>query len=276
MAMDKKKIVAALALIPFFAWLVGWGKPEYFLALALPLGALVGAYELGRLTMPGHKFEQALLVMASVFACVASQTGEMEATVGAVCAIVVLTLSALLFKERDLAAIYTSTAKIVFGAVYVGLLVGVVVAIKRLEPGLGNTKLLFLLFALTWAGDAGAFFAGSLWGKRKLWPAVSAGKTWEGLVGGFVCTIAFALGVAWFSKIWIWQDGLILGVLVGVFGPIGDLVESAIKRGANVKDSGVFLPGHGGVLDRIDSILFTAPIVYYYALLNGPLRIAAQ
>ncbi|MCL4234383.1 MAG: phosphatidate cytidylyltransferase [Deltaproteobacteria bacterium] len=275
MAMDKKKITAALALIPAFAWLVGWGKPEYFLALALPLGALLGAYELGRLTMPGRTFEQALLVVMSGFACAASQTGEMEIAAGALCAVVILTLTSVMFRERELGLIFDRTAKIVFGAVYVGFLVGIVVAIKRLEPGLGNTKLLMMLFALTWAGDAGAFFAGSLWGKRKLWPAVSAGKTWEGLVGGFASTIAFALAIAAISNVWIWQDGLILGAVIGVFGPIGDLVESAIKRGANVKDSGMFLPGHGGVLDRIDSILFTAPIVYYYALLNGPLRVAA-
>lgn len=264
MAMDKKKITAALALIPAFAWLVGWGKPEYFLALALPLGALLGAYELGRLVLPDRKFEQALLVVMSGFACVASQTGEMEIAAGALCAVVILSLTAVMFRERDLGMIFDRTAKIVFGAVYVGFLVGIVVAIKRLEPGLGNTKLLMMLFALTWAGDAGAFFAGSLWGRRKLWPAVSAGKTWEGLIGGYMATIAFGLGVAGISDVWCWQDGLILGAVIGVFGPIGDLVESAIKRGANVKDSGMFLPGHGGVLDRVDSLTYTAPLFLHY------------
>jgi phosphatidate cytidylyltransferase len=274
--MDKKKIAAALALIPFFTWLVGWGQPWHFLVLALPLGAMVGAYELARMVFPASaRVERLLTVLFSGFLCVLAQTGEMDAAVAGLSAATILSLSALMLIHKDLDGVFPAAAKVVFGAVYVGLLVGVVVALKRLEPAAGGAKLLIILFALTWAGDAGAFFAGSLLGKHKLWPAVSAGKTWEGLVGGFISTLLIAQVAAAWIDIWDWRDGLIVGALIGVFGPVGDLVESAIKRGAGVKDSGVFLPGHGGVLDRIDSILFTAPILYYYVLWYGIARVSA-
>jgi phosphatidate cytidylyltransferase len=128
-------------------------------------------------------------------------------------------------------------------------------------------KLVILLFALVWINDAGAFFVGSAMGKKPLAPRISPKKTWEGTLGGFAATVILALLVGLFSRLSVWQ-GLFLGVVLGVAGPVGDLVESALKRGAGVKDSGAFLPGHGGVLDRIDSVIFCAPILYYFVVLS--------
>ncbi len=113
--------------------------------------------------------------------------------------------------------------------------------------------------------DTGAYFTGHLIGKHKLAPLVSPGKTVEGFIGGIVASIL----AAFFCKFIFWREFafvpcLILGTLIGIVGPIGDLSESLIKRSVNVKDSGQFIPGHGGLLDRVDALLFTAPTVYYY------------
>lgn len=122
---------------------------------------------------------------------------------------------------------------------------------------------LWLAFTGTWANDTFAYFVGSVWGKRKLCPEVSPGKTIEGTVGGIFGTVGVTLAFGWTYGL-PWLHLLVIGIFVGIAAPIGDLTESALKRFTGVKDSGRLLPGHGGVLDRFDSMMFTAPIVYYY------------
>lgn len=122
---------------------------------------------------------------------------------------------------------------------------------------------LWLAFVGTWASDTLAYFVGSAFGRHKLCPAVSPGKTIEGAIGGLLGSIA---GVVF----WGWLCGFpllhmtFLGLLIGIAAPFGDLAESVLKRFAGVKDSGNILPGHGGILDRFDAVMFSAPLVYYY------------
>ncbi len=273
--MDRNKIIAGLALGPIFAALIIFGSPLVLLAFVLPLGAGLGAWELGRLIFADSKIvHRILLIVLSVFFCLAAQSAEEQLAMLALCAGSVLVLSALLFMEKNLGQVMPVASKIIFGAVYIGMLTGLVVALKRLESAVDGCRLVAMLFALTWSGDSGAYFAGNLKGKHKLWPRVSGGKTWEGLAGGFAATILVALFIAAVSSVWTITDALILGCAIGIFGPIGDLVASAMKRGAGVKDSGYIMPGHGGVIDRIDSVLFTAPILYFYVVLVGPMRLA--
>lgn len=126
---------------------------------------------------------------------------------------------------------------------------------------------LLLAFIPLWAGDTAAIFAGKAFGKRLLAPSISPKKTWEGAIANFVACVL----VAWGTAVWVgigpaW--GVLIGVITGVLGQVGDLFESGLKRQADVKDSGSLLPGHGGILDRIDSLLFTAiptTIVYMIA-----------
>lgn len=122
---------------------------------------------------------------------------------------------------------------------------------------------LWLAFTGTWANDTFAFFVGSKWGRNKLCPAISPGKTIEGAIGGIIGTIIVVVS---FGSIYGLPliHLLLIGSLVGIAAPLGDLTESALKRYTGVKDSGRLLPGHGGVLDRFDSIMFTVPVVYYY------------
>ncbi len=122
-----------------------------------------------------------------------------------------------------------------------------------------------LALGLTWTADVMAYFVGRALGKHKLWPRISPKKTWEGLIGGTVGVLVvgpllggWLLGLSW------WQ-GLLAGALVAVADPFGDLAVSLFKRVANIKDSSNLIPGHGGVLDRLDSLLFTVPVVTFFA-----------
>lgn len=133
-------------------------------------------------------------------------------------------------------------------------------------PMEAGAALLWTAFIGTWASDTFAYFTGRAFGRRKLCPSVSPGKTVEGFAGGIFGTMAAMLGAGMvFDLSLIYMAPL--GVLIALVATLGDLVESSLKRLTGIKDSGSILPGHGGVLDRFDSILFTVPFVYYYALL---------
>ncbi|MHB1843028.1 MAG: phosphatidate cytidylyltransferase, partial [Sulfobacillus sp.] len=127
-------------------------------------------------------------------------------------------------------------------------------------------------FALIWSGDIVAYLVGSAFGRRRMVPRVSPAKTWEGSVAGLMASIAVgALVAPWFAISTI--AGLALGLVTGILAQMGDLFESSLKRRANLKDSGTFLPGHGGMLDRIDSLLFGVVAVFYFLQLHIQSRI---
>ncbi len=119
-------------------------------------------------------------------------------------------------------------------------------------------------FTLMWSNDTGAYLVGKSIGKTKLIPKVSPKKTVEGTVGGFIFTVVAALLIYYYSNTFHWIDWLSIGFLISVFGTLGDLLESLFKRSAGVKDSSNLLPGHGGILDRFDSALIAAPVVFAY------------
>ena len=151
---------------------------------------------------------------------------------------------------------------ILSGVLYVGFPLSTVVSARSLPAG---ESLVLFLAVVTWASDTGAYYAGTLWGKYPLLPSVSPKKTIEGVLGGLALAVGAALlAQQWFAPQLSPSDTLILGVLLTGTGLLGDLFESAIKRRMGVKDSGGILPGHGGMLDRLDSLLFTAPAFYYY------------
>lgn len=147
------------------------------------------------------------------------------------------------------------------GPIYVGFLLGHGLALRQLE--FGRDWLLFAIL-VTFATDTCAYFTGRKFGRRLLAPRISPGKTWEGSAGGFVFAVAASLilGLAFNLAIPIWQVAVI-GAFVGVAAQCGDLLESKLKRIAGVKDAGNLFPGHGGMLDRLDSIVISVPAVYY-------------
>lgn len=157
-------------------------------------------------------------------------------------------------------------------AIYLGWSMSFFPLLRGYQVGIssGFWWLLTVFFGV-WGFDTGAFFAGHFFGRHKLAPRISPGKTWEGVAGGLVLSVGAALiftvwplGVSWYMAI-------LLGILIGAAAALGDLAESLIKRQTHVKDSGQFMPGHGGVLDRLDSLLFAVIVVYVFAQLIGKL-----
>lgn len=145
------------------------------------------------------------------------------------------------------------------GALYVSLF-NYLMLLRRI-PAEGGNYALYALF-LTWATDVAAYFIGIRWGKTPLAPLLSPKKSREGALAGLLgSAIAGAAFGSWFG--WWWLRGAIIGLLVGFAAQLGDLCESALKRDAGVKDAGQILPGHGGILDRFDSLLFVAPVLYF-------------
>lgn len=160
---------------------------------------------------------------------------------------------------------FMNVAFLVLGMVYIGAPFAMLDFIA-FDGTYFYANTVFGLLLMTWANDTGAYLVGSKLGRNKLYPRVSPGKTWEGTIGGFVVTvgIAFLLG-ATVDELRL-VDWLVLSVIVGVFGTMGDLVESMFKRGIGVKDSGDILPGHGGLLDRFDAFIFLLPFAAAYIL----------
>ncbi|HSI87975.1 MAG TPA: phosphatidate cytidylyltransferase [Pyrinomonadaceae bacterium] len=182
---------------------------------------------------------------------------------------VVLLLATQAFRfQKDFSKMLTGTGVTLLGVMYVAFLGGFLIATRvgfESIPGL-SSKLLFFFFAVIFASDSGAYFAGRAFGKHKLAPAISPGKTVEGLIGGLITAAAFAALCTWlFFPELPYHYSIPLAVVMAAVGVVGDLAESALKRGSRAKDAANILPGHGGLLDRMDSLLFNAPILYYFA-----------
>ncbi|HSX14031.1 MAG TPA: CDP-archaeol synthase [Chlamydiales bacterium] len=172
------------------------------------------------------------------------------------------------FHEKEGAIIDLAVSS--FSLLYIAIPMGMILGILYFSGAQDGRWWVAYLFIVTKITDVGAYFAGQLWGRRKLAPAISPGKTVEGTLFGLLCAIAASVGfylLSYFSRVENFHLGLpqslILGVILGLIGPLGDLCESLLKRDANKKDSNR-LPGFGGVLDMVDSLLFNAPIIYLY------------
>lgn len=171
----------------------------------------------------------------------------------------------ILFSIRDIKTSAAEAALLLMGLLYVPVLLVHLVWLHGLPDGV---KWIFLLLIIVMSGDTAAFYTGCNLGKRKLYPIVSPNKSIEGAIGGLLGSLVgtfLAKGV-FFPQLTV-IDCFVLALVAGMLGQIGDLFESLLKRSFGVKDSGVIIPGHGGILDRLDSILFAAPVVYYYALI---------
>ncbi len=179
----------------------------------------------------------------------------------------VMTLE-LVRKEKGLAVYHISVT--IFGVFYVAwlgshlILLRELPHLKGLDYSLGFSFVI-VVFALTWCYDAGAFFVGSKFGRHKIFPSISPGKTLEGVFGGVAFSIIGSLIARWIVAPYLTIVQTVgLALISSVVGQLGDLVESMIKRDAKIKDSSATIPGHGGALDRFDSLLFTAPLIYYF------------
>jgi phosphatidate cytidylyltransferase len=183
-------------------------------------------------------------------------------------AVVALMCLELTRREPKMSVYHISST--ILGVIYIAFLGAHLILLREfplainMDYGLGSS-FVFLAFIVTWAGDSGAYIVGSLLGRHKLMPRISEKKTREGAFGGLAFAVAAAfLARATFAPYLEWWHAGLLGFLAGIIGQLGDLFESLVKRDVEVKDASAMIPGHGGVLDRFDSLLFTAPLIYYF------------
>lgn len=164
--------------------------------------------------------------------------------------------------SRDLSKALGFAGATVLGTIYIFLGWRWAVELRQVSP-----SWLFYALSINWAGDVAAYYVGRAFGRHKLAPRVSPGKSWEGAAGSLILAVLYGVWFGWQAKLGLdWPEMILLTAIGNMAGQTGDLAESALKRGAGVKDSGFLLPGHGGFLDRLDSSLFSLPVVYHYLL----------
>jgi phosphatidate cytidylyltransferase len=263
---DSRRVYAALVFVPLFYALVRYAPPIAFFAL-VAIAALLTVAEFYRLHFRDEGLPAAVMTLgfgATALILASFQwPGMSERTL--VLAIVIGALLHRLCARRTVAHGLMDPAVTAFGPLYIGLCLGHLLLTRAMPEG---EFLIFGLFLITWAADTGAYYVGTSVGRHKLAPSISPNKTVEGAAGGLMAaTLTAFLVQAWFLPSLTVVDCLAVACLLTVAGLLGDLAESAMKRGAGVKDSGSIIPGHGGMLDRLDSLLFTAPAFYYYVSL---------
>lgn len=275
-----QRIRSALILLPCVAFVVWWGEPlvsiVVMLAAVLALHELYGIFQIG-----GHaprRLSGYLSVVLFVLAAVIGTRTDRDLAGNALAGAIMVSLGWEVMRG-DRQGQLINWALTLSGAAYVGWTLAHFVLLRDLNHPLQTNILSFLrfdagviwivvVFVITIASDTSAYFVGRRFGRHRMAPYVSPNKTWEGSIGAAVAAMtAGALSVVLFGLPIAWAGGVLLGLIGSVAGQIGDLAESLIKRQIGVKDSGNLIPGHGGLLDRIDSLLFTAPVIYYLAVL---------
>ena len=265
------RVISAIIFLPILFTAVWADSPIWFSALA-GVGIMLGLVEYYALVKPEGGIRSqvpALAAAAAMLLASYQQRLELVAMFLAVLAIVELLTQLFVNADReDLSHVLSAAAVKIFGVVYVALLGSYIISLRVIESGIPQLapKLLTLFFIIVFAGDTGAYYTGRAIGKKKLAPRISPGKTVEGVVGGLAGNLVAVLiaHFTFFPELNLVQ-ALPLALLMGGLGVTGDLCESMLKRGAKAKDAGKLIPGHGGLLDRLDSMLFNAPLLYYFA-----------
>jgi phosphatidate cytidylyltransferase len=254
-------VVGLAVVIPALLW-----GGVIALDILLFLALVVGQYEYSRMAFPLEWRKYLILLLAVGFVVFVAMLAQGLHAVGPILtgALLVCFLAAMA-RPGELNLSADLTGRLLVGMTYVPLLLPFLGIIRRMDQGLA---LLFLALVATWLGDTGAYFAGRTLGKHKMSPRLSPKKTWEGLVGGVILSVGgtILLGCLTLEGVATWKIALLGGVTV-LAGVLGDLAESMLKRAFGVKDSGTIMPGHGGILDRVDSLLFAGPVFCLFAWL---------
>ncbi len=282
-----KRVVTAAVLIPVVLVLVFLGpRWQWLFTLAVTGVALLSGWEyLGLTKKCGANPPRfpVLLALLILFAVNFQWPEDTPAVFG------LLGLGLLVYCTflRAVSGVMIDAAVSIFCLLYTGL---ALLALPTLRAQPNGASLVMFLLLVIWFGDTAAYYVGRAWGKHKLAPTISPGKSWEGSIGSVMGSLAAAGILLWLAswqqhsdflstvlqkwdvatlsypdEPWYW---LVLAVIVNVAGQVGDLAESALKRSANVKDSGDLLPGHGGILDRIDALLLAAPVLWYAQVIH--------
>jgi phosphatidate cytidylyltransferase len=258
------RVLTAVVALPLVGALIAWREPLGFGVFVLVVAALALTEYTG-ITLAGASRRLRAAVVAIGVGLGVGLYLRPELTFAWLLAAVVAVATAVLFEPGEIAGAGARLGAAGFGVLYLGAL-PVSLALLHRDAADGSIWVCAAI-AVTFANDTGAYFAGRALGRHKLYPAISPAKTVEGAVGGLVGGVAILLaGHFTVARSLTIADCLLVGVPAAVLGPVGDLVESMLKRAAGVKDSGRLLPGHGGMLDRIDALLFVSAWVYVYVV----------
>jgi len=270
--MLKKRVITALWGLPLLVAVVWFDKPLPWFTILVAILGLLAVFEFYKMVAVSKvpSLTYLGLIWTSLF--IISRNSELLSilephfnlellTPLLLTSVMIISLIWLPLR-RQKGMTFTSWAWTIVGILYVGWLLSYLVALRGLDSG---RNWVFLALFVTFASDTTAFFIGRAWGRHHLAPNISPGKTWEGAIAGVFGAIIVSLLFTMLIPI-SYVQAILLGLLVSVFGQLGDLVESLLKRNMGVKESGKLIPGHGGVLDRIDSVVLAGIVVYYYVL----------
>lgn len=266
-----QRILTALVALPIIIASIWFSQLKLLFALLVSAAMIVGLYEFWILS--AHRSLKAnrelgtlfaiLLVVAFYFQAPALWP---ESLLIILTVFVVAALAAAMLKGAPFERVIGQAGATILGVLYVVFLGGHLIAVRTSFTDERARHLLFFFLLVLMGADTVAYYTGRALGRRKLAPKVSPGKTWEGATGGMLASLILAtLAHYWFFPELPLRAALPLAAVMNVLGVVGDLTESAIKRGAGAKDAAKILPGHGGLLDRLDSLLFNAPLLYYFA-----------
>ena len=266
--MLRHRVITAAVGVPLVILAIWFGDPGPWFSLLIAAAALAGTYEFYH--MADFNRREPLLylgVLYSLALVLNPHYRDPDVLPILITATMLVSLIYLLCRPAREKAFY-KWAWTIAGALYVGWMLSYWLSLRGLGDG---RSWVYLAILTTFANDTGAFFIGRATGKHKLAPTISEGKTREGAIGGLICAILGAVIIATVLNLIspfdfkYWQI-ILIGFIIGLFAQLGDLVESLLKRNMGVKESGNLLPGHGGILDRFDSLIFVGAVVYYYVI----------
>ena len=260
-ALIRRAATAAVG-IPLFVWIVVAAPRALFTLLVVALSG-IAAWELMRMFQRAGRSPYVWVgVVGAVVVTASFAAPSMAGFTGLVLTLAIAAVLSVPVWKGDALAV-EPVATTMLAVVYVGWLLGHGIALETLPDG---AALVLFLVGTTWAGESAAYAVGSLIGRHQLAPSISPHKTIEGAMGQLMVSVAAALGFgAWLLPHWSVSTAALAGAMLGIVGQIGDLVESVIKRSLGAKDASGLVPGHGGVLDRLDGLMFNAPALFYYA-----------
>ena len=260
------RVIVSLVAIPLIVTASYLGS-YYFFLFTMAIG-LISYYEFSEMVKKNIANANLWFGLLAVCLIITNQYCRTINIISLLLIIIFLLLLIELFRNKD--SVVKNLGATFLGILYIGFFSSAIISIREFYPNLDDQYnrggyLIIALLATIWICDSVAFFGGTAFGKHKLFPRISPNKSWEGALFGFV----FAILTMVLAKLFVldflsWLNIIVLGIIIGIIGQLGDLVQSSIKRDVGVKDSSSIIPGHGGIFDRFDSLLFSAPAVWLY------------
>jgi phosphatidate cytidylyltransferase len=259
-----KRWLTAIIAVPLLFALIYYGSDLVFSAV-ITITILIGVYEYHHIVFgPGHAWEKGEGLIIGLLIPLTVHLSGLDLLLAVLSFSVLAVFFTYLLRIDDEKFDLQPVGKLVLGFMYVPLMMSYFILIHRFDQGV---LWIFFILVLAFSGDVAAYYVGKTFGKKKLLPLVSPNKTVEGTLALFAGSVLGCVVYQhFFFPVLPLRHALVMGLVGSVLGQLGDLCESAIKRASGIKDSGAILPGHGGILDRLDCLIFIAPFVYYYNL----------